>query len=51
MLADFIPKESPQTASIMGIDASMKDAVAFKFPAAPLTEDALKELIQIPAGP
>jgi NitT/TauT family transport system substrate-binding protein len=51
MLADFIPKESLQTARIMGIDASMKDAVAFKFLAAPLTEDALKELIQIPAGP
>jgi hypothetical protein len=29
----------------------MKDAVAFRFLAAPLTEDALKELIQILAGP
>jgi hypothetical protein len=29
----------------------MKDAVAFKFLAAPLTENALKELIRIPAGP
>jgi NitT/TauT family transport system substrate-binding protein len=51
MLADFIPKESLQTASIMGIEESMKDAVAFKFLAAPLTEDALKELVRIPRGP
>jgi NitT/TauT family transport system substrate-binding protein len=51
MLADFIPKESLQTAKIMGIDESMKDAVQFKFLAAPLREDQLKELIQIPPGP
>jgi NitT/TauT family transport system substrate-binding protein len=51
MLADFIPKESLQTAKIMGIDESMEDAVQFKFLAAPLREDQLKELIQIPPGP
>jgi NitT/TauT family transport system substrate-binding protein len=51
MLADFIPKESLQTARIMGLDESMKDAVQFKFLAAPLSEDQRKELIQIPAGP
>ena len=51
MLADFIPKESLQTAKIMGVDESMKDAVQFKFLAAPLREDQLKELIQIPPGP
>ena len=51
MLADFIPKESLQTARIMGLDESMQDAIAFKFLAAPLGEDALKELIRIPSGP
>jgi NitT/TauT family transport system substrate-binding protein len=51
MLAGFIPKESLQTARIMGLDESMQDAIAFKFLAIPLGEDALKELIQIPPGP
>jgi NitT/TauT family transport system substrate-binding protein len=50
MLADFIPRESLQTARIMGLDESIKDATAFKFLAAPLPEDALKELIRIPPG-
>jgi NitT/TauT family transport system substrate-binding protein len=50
MLADFIPRESLQTARIMGLDASIQDAVQFKFLAAPLSADALKELIQIPPG-
>ena len=48
--SDFILKESLQTARIMGLDESMQDAIAFKFLAAPLGEDALKELIQIPPG-
>jgi NitT/TauT family transport system substrate-binding protein len=51
MLADFIPKESLQTASIMGIEESNKDAVQFKFLAAPLSDSQLKELVQIPVGP
>jgi NitT/TauT family transport system substrate-binding protein len=51
MLADFIPKQSLQTASIMGIEESIKDAIQFKFLPAPLTDDQLKELIRIPIGP
>jgi NitT/TauT family transport system substrate-binding protein len=50
MLADFIPKESLQTGKIMGLAESIKDAIQFKFLAAPLSEDQLKELIQIPPG-
>jgi NitT/TauT family transport system substrate-binding protein len=48
MLKEFIPKESLQTARITGLDESMKDAVQFKFIAAPLADAQLKELIQIP---
>src|SRR5215510_8683839 len=47
MLKEFIPKESLQTATISGLDDSMKDAVQFKFLSAPLSPDQLKELIQI----
>ena len=50
MLQDFIPKESLQTGKIMGLDESMKDAIQFKFIAAPLTDAQLRELIQIPPG-
>jgi NitT/TauT family transport system substrate-binding protein len=50
MLADFIPKESLQTASVMSIEESIKDAIQFKFLPAPLTDDQLKELIRIPIG-
>jgi NitT/TauT family transport system substrate-binding protein len=50
MLKDFIPKESLQTATISGLDESMKDAVQFKFLPAPLNEGQLKELIQIVPG-
>ena len=50
MLREFIPKESLQTAKIMGIDESMKDAVQFKFIPALLTDAQLKELIQIVPG-
>jgi NitT/TauT family transport system substrate-binding protein len=51
MLADFIPQQSLQTAKIMGIEESNKDAVQFKFLAAPLTQQQMEELIQIPASP
>ena len=34
-----------------GLDESMKDAVQFKFMAAPLNENQLKELIQVPPNP
>jgi ABC-type nitrate/sulfonate/bicarbonate transport system substrate-binding protein len=47
MLKDFIPKESLQTSEIRGIKEGMDDAVQFKFLAAPLSEQQLKELIQI----
>jgi ABC-type nitrate/sulfonate/bicarbonate transport system substrate-binding protein len=47
MLAEFIPKESLQTATISGLEESMKDAVQFKFLPAPLDAGQLKELIQI----
>jgi len=48
MLKEFIPKESLQTEKIVGLGESMKDAIQFKFLAAPLNETQLKELIQIP---
>jgi NitT/TauT family transport system substrate-binding protein len=48
MLADFIPKDSLQTGAVLGVDFSMKDAVAFKFLSAPLTDAQLEELIRLP---
>jgi len=48
MLAEFIPKDSLQTRQILGLDESVKDAVQFKFIMAPLNENQLKELIQLP---
>lgn len=43
----LIPKEALQTDQVMGINDIMADAVTQKFLAAPLTQDQLKELIQI----
>ena len=51
MLKDFIPRESLQTGKVSGLEESMKDAIQFKFIAAPLTDAQLKELIQIPPAP
>jgi NitT/TauT family transport system substrate-binding protein len=51
MLKDFIPRESLQTEKVLGLEESMKDAIQFKFIAAPLTDAQLKELIQIPPAP
>jgi NitT/TauT family transport system substrate-binding protein len=51
MLQDFIPRESLQTEKVLGLEESMKDAIQFKFIAAPLTDAQLKELIQIPPAP
>jgi NitT/TauT family transport system substrate-binding protein len=48
LLKDFITKETLQTTTIVGIDAIMKDAIQFKFLAAPLTEPQLSELIRVP---
>ena len=50
MLADFIPRESLQTATIMGLEASMQDALQFKFLATPLSPEQVKELIRLPPG-
>ena len=43
----LIPKEALQTDQVMGVDAIMADAVSQKFLSVPLTEDQLKELIQV----
>jgi NitT/TauT family transport system substrate-binding protein len=43
----LIPKEALQTDEVMGINDIMADAVTQKFLSAPLTQDQLKELIQI----
>lgn len=48
LLKDFITKDTLQTTKIAGIDEIMKDAVQFKFLAAPLTAPQLSELIRIP---
>jgi NitT/TauT family transport system substrate-binding protein len=47
MLKEFIPKESLQTSEIKGIKEGMDDGIQFKLLAAPLTDQQLKELIQI----
>jgi len=47
-LADFIPKESLQTAQVLGLDEAMVDAVRFKYLSSPLTPQQLGELIRIP---
>jgi NitT/TauT family transport system substrate-binding protein len=51
MLKEFIPKESLQMGKIMGIGDSMQDAIQFKFLPAPLTDEQIKGLIQIPGAP
>jgi NitT/TauT family transport system substrate-binding protein len=43
----LIPKEALQTDEVKGVDSVMADAVSQKFLSAPLTQDQLKELIQI----
>lgn len=43
----LVPKEALQTDQIMGLDAVMADAVSQKFLSAPLTQDQIKELVQI----
>ena len=47
MLRDFIPKESLQTGKIEGLASSVQDAIQYKFIPAPLSDDQLKQLIQI----
>ena len=50
MLRDFIPKESLQVDAIKGIKEATDDSIQFKFLTAPLTDEQLNELIQIPKG-
>jgi NitT/TauT family transport system substrate-binding protein len=50
MMQEFIPKQSLQPDEIKGIRESMDDAIQFKFISAPLSEQQVKALIQIP-GP
>ena len=45
---EFFPKSLVDPDKISGIDQLMQDAVNFKTIAAPLTQDQLKQLIQIP---
>jgi NitT/TauT family transport system substrate-binding protein len=49
MMAEFIPKQSLQLDEIKGVKESMADAIQFKFLSAPLSEQQVKELIQIPS--
>ena len=48
MMREFIPKDALQTEKIAGLNESMDDAIQFKFVTTPLTDQQLKELIQIP---
>jgi NitT/TauT family transport system substrate-binding protein len=45
---NLVPKEAMQTDEIKDMNGVMADAVAQKFIPAPLTQDQIKELIQIP---
>ncbi len=44
----LIPKEALQTDEIKDLNGVMQDAIAQKFLSAPLTQDQIKELVQIP---
>lgn len=48
---EFLPKAALQPDQVLGIDAVTRDAIDFKFMAAPLTQDQISEVIQIPARP
>jgi NitT/TauT family transport system substrate-binding protein len=48
MMQEFIPKQSLQMDEIRGVKESMDDALQFKFIGAPLSEQQVKALIQIP---
>ena len=45
---EYFPRAKIDPSHVSGIEEMMRDAIAFKFLAAPLTQDQLKELIQIP---
>jgi NitT/TauT family transport system substrate-binding protein len=44
---EFFPKSALDPDTIVGLDAVMTDAIAFKYLAAPLSKDQLRELIQL----
>jgi NitT/TauT family transport system substrate-binding protein len=46
---EFFPKAALDPDSIVGLDTIMNDAVAFKYVSAPLSEDQLSQLLQLPA--
>ena len=45
---EFLPKEAMSPERILGIDATTRDAIDFKFVQAPLSKAQLAEVIQIP---
>jgi NitT/TauT family transport system substrate-binding protein len=45
---EFLPKPAMSPDRILGIESIMRDAIDFKFLAAPLLQEQLAELIQIP---
>lgn len=45
---EFLPKAALSPDRILGIDATTRDAIDFKFMQAPLSKEQLSELIQIP---
>ncbi len=47
-IAQFHPKEALQTDTMADLDGAVKDAVKLKFLDQPLSQDQLKELLQIP---
>jgi NitT/TauT family transport system substrate-binding protein len=49
MMREFIPKQSLQMDAIEGLPESMADALQFKFISAPLSEQQVRELIQVPS--
>ena len=46
--SEFLPKEATDPDRIAGMDEIMPDAVKLKYIASPLTQNQLKELIQVP---
>jgi NitT/TauT family transport system substrate-binding protein len=44
----FYPQENMQVDHVSGLDAVMADGVAFKYLAAPLPEEQLRQLLQVP---
>jgi NitT/TauT family transport system substrate-binding protein len=45
---DFLPKAAEQPDQVSGLDAIMQDAIAFKVLQAPLTQEQIAQLVQVP---